>query len=225
MKEQKTNKENLKEKKIDLNNEKKWNKNKIAKKVSNNVKFNNNENKKNNTNNKKINIKLNKKIIFYIIIAIGILLIIICNFSTEVLNNVENVSEIQPQEEENNEDTNLKLYYIDKTSGILRIENKKIKIKELIDQPYKKILELLISGPEDNNKLINEIPKDTKINNIELKKGTLKIDLSENFLNSKGTNAIYQIVNTMTEFNEIDNIQFLMDGKERNNLNGKFVRK
>ena len=78
MKEQKTNKENLKEKKIDLNNEKKWNKNKIAKKVSNNVKFNNNENKKNNTNNKKINIKLNKKIIFYIIIAIGILLIIIC---------------------------------------------------------------------------------------------------------------------------------------------------
>lgn len=225
MKKQKINKENIKEKKLDLDNEKKWNKNKIVKKISNNVKFNDNENKKNVTNNKKINIKLNKKIIFSIIIAIGILMIIICNFSTEVLNNVENMSEIQPQEEENNEDTNLKLYYIDKTSGILTIENKKIKIKELIDQPYKKVLELLISGPEDNNKLINEIPKDTKINNIELKKGTLQIDLSKSFLNSKGTNAIYQIVNTMTEFNEIYNIKFLIDGEERNNLNEKFVRK
>lgn len=225
MKKQKINKENIKEKKLDLGNEKKWNKNKIVKKISNNVKFNDNENKMNDTNNKKINIKLNKKIIFSIIIAIGILMIIICNFSTEVLNNVENMSEIQPQEEENNEDTNLKLYYIDKTSGILTIENKKIKIKELIDQPYKKVLELLISGPEDNNKLINEIPKDTKINNIELKKGTLQIDLSKSFLNSKGTNAIYQIVNTMTEFNEIYNIKFLIDGEERNNLNEKFVRK
>lgn len=225
MKKQKINKENIKEKKLDLDNEKKWNKNKIVKKVSNNVKFNNSKNKMNDTNNKKINIKLNKKIIFSIIIAIGILMIIICNFSTEVLNNVENMSEIQPQEEENNEDTNLKLYYIDKTSGILTIENKKIKIKELIDQPYKKVLELLISGPEDNNKLINEIPKDTKINKIELKKGTLQIDLSKSFLNSKGTNAIYQIVNTMTEFNEIYNIKFLIDGEEKNNLNEKFVRK
>lgn len=176
-------------------------------------------------NKNKFKIKLNKKIIILLIIIIGIILTIFLNFSAEIENKNENIEEIQPQEEENIEYTNIKLYYIDKTSGILTYENKKIKIKELIDQPYKKILEILINGPYENNNLINEIPNGTKINNIELKNGTLKINFSEEFLNSKGTNSIYQIVNTMTEFNEIENIKFLINGEEKNNLNEKFVRK
>lgn len=176
---------------------------------------------------KKIKLKINKKIIFLIVIIFIVAVIIISNLSTEIEQSVENTNEISPQEEieEKNEETTIKLYYIDSTSGILVSENQQIKISELIDKPYLKILEILINGPYENNNLINEIPKDTKINNIELKKGILKIDLSNEFLNIKGTNAIYQIVNTATEFNEVEKIKILIDGKENKNLKEYFTRK
>lgn len=176
---------------------------------------------------KKFKLKINKKIIFSIVIIFIVVGIIINNFSTEIEQSVENTNEISPQEEveEKNEETTIKLYYIDSTSGILVSENKQIKTTELINEPYLKILNLLIKGPYENDNLTNEIPQNTKINNIELKKGILKIDLSNEILNIKGTNAIYQIVNTMTEFNEVEKIKILIEGKENENLKEYFTRK
>lgn len=164
-----------------------------------------------------------------VIIFLGVF--ISMNVSTEVEQSVEtqegNKIEIQPEEEipeESNYDTKIKLYFSDATSGILRSEERIVDARKLIDNPYIYVLDLLIEGPE-SEELKSEIPEGTKINSAIFNKGTLKIDLSEEFLNSNGTNPIYSIVNTMYEFNEIDNIKFTINGEEKNGLKENFIKK
>lgn len=170
---------------------------------------------------------MKKKIIFISIVILLIIVAIICNFSTEKVNNVENVLEIQPEEEISEEQmrqTKIKLYFIDKTSGILISEERNIDSKELIDNPYQYIINLLISGTQDVN-LKNAIPEGTKLNSVKLEKGILCVDLSSNFLNSNGTESIYSIVNTMTEFTEVNGVKFTIDGEIKEGLTDIFVRK
>ena len=57
-----------------------------------------------------------------------------------------------------------------------------------------------MKGPQ-NESLESPIPEKTKVNSIQLKKNTICIDISEDFLKSSGTDSIYSIVNTLTEFN------------------------
>lgn len=176
---------------------------------------------------------MRKKIIISVAITfIGlILLFIIFNVSTEYDQIVENGTvtqqEIEPEEEISDEvsyDTSVKLYFIDKTSGIMSFENKNIDARKLIDNPYIYILNLLINGPE-NDGLKNPIPEGTKVNSASLKSGTLSVDLSEEFLNGMGTDAIYSMVNTLCEFNEVDNIKILINGEEKEGLKEKFIKK
>jgi len=49
--------------------------------------------------------------------------------------------------------------------------------------------------------------------------------LSSEFLNCSGTNAIYAIVNSLTEFKDINSVKILINGEENNNLRDVFVRK
>jgi len=170
---------------------------------------------------------MNKKIIFIIILIVSIIIAIICNISTERENNVENIPEIQPEEEISEEQmrqTKIKLFFVDNTSGILAQEERNIDSKELIDNPYKYIINLLIEGTKDEN-LKNTIPEGTKLNSAKLDKGTLCIDLSSEFLNGGGTDSIYSIVNTVTEFTEINSVKFTIDGEIKEGLTESFVRK
>ncbi len=170
---------------------------------------------------------MKKKIIFIIILIVLVVIAIICNISTEREDNVEKITEIQPEEEISEEQmrtTKVKLYFIDNTSGILVQEERNVDSKELIDNPYKYIINLLIEGPKDEN-LKNPIPEGTKLNSIKCEKGQLTIDLSSEFLNSNGTEAIYSIVNTVTEFTEINGVKFTIDGEVKEGLTDIFMRK
>lgn len=165
-------------------------------------------------------------IVLIILFVVAVILFIFFNFSTEVEDNVEIQNEIQPEEEiaeSQNYNTKIKLYFIDEASGILTAENRTVDSRELIKNPYLYVLNILIKGPESQG-LINVIPQNTKINSAKLEKSTLYVDLSQDFLNSSGTEAIYSIVNTVTEFNEIDSVKFLIDGKQNDALKEKFVR-
>ena len=169
---------------------------------------------------------MNKKIIFTVIFIIVIIILIICSISTEVDNNVDNIEEIEPEEEITEEalrQTTVNLYFVDNTSGILVKEERTIDSKELIDNPYKYVIDLLIEGPESEN-LANPIPEGTKINSAVIEKGILKIDLSEEFLNSSGTNAIYSIVNTLTEFTEVNGVKITINGEVKDGLKDAFVK-
>lgn len=165
-------------------------------------------------------------LIIVIVIIIAFLIFAFFNFSTEKEINNNTIKEILPEEEiseEQNLETEIKLYFTDSTSNILIPEVRKINSKELISNPYTYVLNLLIKGPLEN-KYINSIPEGTKINNIKFEKGILFIDLSEEFLNSSGTNSIYSIVDTMCQFNEIEKIRFTINGKNEENLSKYFSK-
>lgn len=163
-----------------------------------------------------------------IIATISILaILIILNFSTEVVENVENETVIEPEEEISEEQmrqTAITLYFEDKESMQLVTEEKKVDAKDLVDNPYLYIVNLLILGPDGEN-LQNPIPEGTKVNKAELNGDCVTVDLSKDFLNSSGTNAIYAIVNSLTELKEVNSVKFLIDGEEQDNMKETFVRK
>ena len=87
---------------------------------------------------------------FLIIIAIVISLIII-GVTVFILN--KDNSEIVPENEIENTDlrkTIISLYFQDKESKSLKVETRLIDSKNLLKTPYKTLIEMLISGPENN---------------------------------------------------------------------------
>lgn len=174
---------------------------------------------------------MNKKLIFKVILIIVIMAIIlaliICNFSTEVVENVENETVIEPEQEISEEQmrqTGITLYFEDKQSNQLAKDEIKVDAKDLIDNPYMYIVNLLIKGPVGEN-LQNPIPEGTKVNKVELKGDCAVVDLSKEFLNSSGTNSIYSIVNSLTELKEVNSVKFLIEGEQKDNMKEAFVRK
>ena len=169
---------------------------------------------------------MKKKIIFIILFLIIIGILIFCSISTEYEENVDNISEIQPEQEISEEETRqtiINLYFEDSISGILVKEERKIDSKELIDDPYKFVINLLIEGPKVED-LHNPIPDGTKLNCINFEKGILNIDLSEEFLNFSGTNAIYSIVNTLSEFTEVNGVKFTINGEIKDSLKNVYIK-
>jgi len=89
------------------------------------------------------------------------------------------------------------------------------------DSPLQDALEELIRGPsaaEEKQGLISLIPRNVKIQNAVVRGSTAYISLSENFLfNTYGAEGYAgqrkQIVLTATEFNNIKDVQILIDGK------------
>ena len=163
--------------------------------------------------------------IIFIIIFLTFILLKRKNNSKNEVEEFHNI-EVQPEEEvpeTSNYETNIKLFLIDPTSGILTGEDVVLDARELVDNPYKYIINLLINPP-DSLKVESAIPKGTKINNCVINKGVLTVDLSSEFLNSSGTNSIYSIVNTMSQFNEIDSVIFRINGEENDQLKEKFIK-
>lgn len=167
------------------------------------------------------------KIFIIVLIIIAIIAFIIMNVSTKEEQNVENESEIQPEAEINDkeEETEITLYYIDNTSGVLTTQKRSINAKDLINNPYITVLNELIKGPYNDNNLKTEIPKETKVNNVKFEKGLLTIDLSKEFSSYANLNAIYQIVNTETEFTEVEKVKITIEGKETNELKEPFEKR
>ena len=175
-----------------------------------------------------MNKKLIIKIILIVLVIVILSLLIFFNVSTEMVENVENKAEIQPEQEISEDQmrqTSLYLYFEDKVSMELVKEERKVDAKNLIDNPYLYVVKILIEGPMEEN-LQNPIPTGTKVNKVELKNGDcVYVDLSKEFVNASGMNPIYSIVNTLTEFKEVNSVKILIDGEENNQYKEAFVRK
>jgi len=169
----------------------------------------------------------NKKIFMYvgiiilILIVIGLGYLIFKNISFEKNENII-MDEYIPQEEITDEqlrETIVTLYFMNIETAKLMPEARQIDVKELLENPYKKLVELLIEGP-NNEKLIKVIPDSTTINNIEEKNGIVTIDFSENFIKDQVLGKeqeeliINSIVNTLTELTEVSEIKILIDGEQ-----------
>ncbi len=120
-------------------------------------------------------------------------------------------------------------------------DNGTIELKKIIrpvyynESPLTETLKALLEGltsEELNQGLLNLIPQNTKIQKVWVENGTAYIDFNEalrfNQFGKEGLQAeLQQIVYTATEFQTVDSVQILINGKKREYLSseGIFVGK
>ena len=136
------------------------------------------------------------------------------------------VTEYTPEEEITEQQlrqTIVSLYFPSKETKELVPEARLVDIKEIINTPYEKLVNLLIEGPK-NEKSQKIIPENTKLLKTYLKNDCVVLDFSSEFLNynkedeQEKKNLINSLVNTLTELTEINSVKILIDG----NINDQF---
>lgn len=155
-----------------------------------------------------------------IIIGLIILLVLLIWFLTKD-SEVEFVEYTPVEEitEEQARQTMVKLYFKNKETGELDTETRLIDVKNLANNPYELLINMLIEGPK-NDKLERLIPEGTKINKVELQKNIVVIDFFESFIKNhpggldEESKTVYSIVNTLTELTEVDGVKILINGEE-----------
>jgi len=155
-----------------------------------------------------------------IIIGLIIVLVVLIWFLTK--NSEVELIEYIPEEEITEEQARqsiVKLYFKNKETGELDTEARLIDVKNLANNPYELLVNMLIQGPQ-NDKLERLIPEGTKINKVELEKNIVVIDFFEGFIKNhiggleEESKTIYSLVNTLTELTEVDGVKILINGEE-----------
>ena len=132
------------------------------------------------------------------------------------------ITEYTPQEEISSEQlrqTLITLYFKNKETGTLMPEARMIDSKILLNNPYSELVNLLLEGSK-NDSLQKLIPEGTKANKVEIIKGIVYIDFSEEFIKNINLGAeeeskiIDSIVNTLTELTEVSGVKILINGEE-----------
>ncbi len=136
-------------------------------------------------------------------------------------------------EKDSTENKYAALYFADKTSRKLKKEIRRINItdSQSIEQ-Y--ILNGLIEGPK-SKELESVLSPDTSIISAQTTDGTCFVNFSAAFVSKnsgskeKEMNAVYSVVNSLTELDSVKNVQFLIDGKKSDSfgsisISGTFYR-
>ena len=96
---------------------------------------------------------------------------------------------------------------------------------------YKTVIEELINGPL-SKELYPTIPSDTKVNYVTIKDTIATVDFSKEIITSveqiphSSTTeilAIYSIVNTLTNFEEIKKVKITVEGKDSGQIDGLYI--
>lgn len=104
----------------------------------------------------------------------------------------------------------------------MKLVSEEIKVENNISNEEKILLIInkLIEGADKAN-LIDVIPSGSKLNNVYINGNMAYVDFSKEFVeNHPGGslgeyNTIYSIVNSITEINGIEQVNFLIDGKKQ----------
>ena len=173
------------------------------------------------------------KKVFKLIILIAVIFLIVGIAVAIVKNKQNKITEYKPQEEiseDQSRQTMVSLYFLNKNTKKLEPEARLIDVKELINNPYEKLINLLIEGPK-NEKLERIITENTKLLGTKIDGECITVDFSAEILNYDKTNEkskdnlINSIVNTLTELTEINKVKFLVDGTENAEFSGTYTRK
>lgn len=153
----------------------------------------------------------------WIILAIVLVIAIIGVF---IVFNVEIETEYIPEtevEEKEMRNTIITLYFIDKTNGEIEKENRMLDSKELLKNPYKALVEMLIKGPE-NTKYEKIIPENSNLIDIAFENGIVILnfskEFSENIENDKIQKNKSAILKTLTQLTEVIDVKILVEGAE-----------
>ena len=171
-----------------------------------------------------------KKRIIIFIVLLGFLLggyFIAVNLNQE--NENEGYEEYIPQEEISESqyrETIISLYFLNINTNQLMAEAVAIDARELANNPYKKLVELLVSGTTNEN-LQRVIPEGTVVYDAGIEAGCVVVNLSKEILKFSEdeilkNNIINSIYLTLTELTEVNSIRFLVEGEENSNLSGEY---
>jgi len=111
------------------------------------------------------------------------------------------------------------LYFSDSQAMYVVGEKRDIKVPDGAG-PEELVLKELIAGPR-SEELWNAIPDGTRLLSVSTKNGLCTVNFSKEFVeNSPGGTAsekmaIYSVVNTLTELEGIEKVQFLIEGEKR----------
>lgn len=165
--------------------------------------------------------------IFNVIISIMILSVVFCGCGKKQLTSEPSdkiTSDTHKTQENQKEQTELTLYFATDNAMLKKVTAK----TELGDKTLEEtVLEALIAGSDDEG-TVSVIPSQTKINSVNTVDGTCTVDLSGDFAdgNFSGTAdrtlAVYSIVNSLSELDGVENVQFLIDG-EKQEIFGDFL--
>lgn len=175
---------------------------------------------------------MNKKVIIIIALILILTGVGVWYFFFYNKQSQNEVNEIIPEEEISEEQmrqTIVSLYFYNGTTQSLVSEGRLIDVKELIKDPYRRLMELLIEGPQ-NSELTRTIPEGTRINKVEVKGDVLYLDLSKEFIENheggeeKENATIYSIVNTMINLTEINGVKILIGGEENKAFKDNLIK-
>lgn len=113
------------------------------------------------------------------------------------------------------------LYFSTKDAMYLEAENRTIKGRNL----YKEAVNALIEGPT-NPDLSKTVPEGTKVLNVSRNNDKIQIDFSKDIIENHWGGStgerltVYSIVNTLTQFDEVEEVKFLIEGEEVDTLVG-----
>ena len=168
-------------------------------------------------------IKMYIGIIILVLVIVGIGYLIYINVSNK---DKENITEYTPPAETSDEQlrmTVVKLYFMDVNTGKLISEQRQIDSRELLQNPYSTLVNMLIAGPESTD-VAKLIPSNAILNSAELRGNTVYLDFSEDFIKNQTlgkdqeTLIINSIVDTLTELKEVNSVMVTIDG----NVNSGF---
>jgi germination protein M len=122
-------------------------------------------------------------------------------------------------EEAKDGEITINVYYLDAIGEFLVGEARTVSSEnKYVDALYE-----LMKLPVDSS-LYRLVPDSTEINSIVVADGLAKIDLSKEFVEDRITSdtednlLVYSIVNTLTEFEEVNSVSFFIDGEKLNIL-------
>ncbi len=178
----------------------------------------------------------NKKIV--IIFTVILILILLggyfaIKYAKQKQEKENKVDEYTPQEEISEEQlrqTIVSLYFPSKETKELIPEARLVDIKEIINDPYDKLVVLLIEGPK-SEKEEAVIPKETKLLKSYMEDDCVTLDFSQEFLNYDKTNEktkenmVNSIVNTLTQLTEVNKVKILIEGNQNNEFNETYTKK
>lgn len=168
-----------------------------------------------------------KKRIFYFILLLGILLGVyfLVSYINDKKEKKQEYQNYTPQEEISEEqyrETIVNLYFLNKETKEIMAEARVIDAKTLWANPYKRLVELLLEGTQ-NEMLEKVIPDGVKVYDANIEAGCVIINVSKEILRfgedeTLKNNIINTIAKTLTELTEVEKITFLIEGEENKQL-------
>lgn len=150
----------------------------------------------------------------WIILGIVILIVII---GIVVVTNVDIETEYIPEseiEEVELRKTIVSLYFKDKESGEIVKETRLIDSKELLKNPYERLINMLIEGPQ-NEELQKILLENVKVLETKYENGCVTINFSTELSNIQEKDLFIQMIEkTLKELTEVNSIKILIDGNE-----------